>query len=61
MSSHRFPSSRGTPLWAAVEGIITELVASRELSVNTAPEYVIDYFCGELVAKKLIVPHRGVD
>jgi hypothetical protein len=56
MSPHPFRDTRDTPLWAAVEGTVTELVASRELSVNTAPDYVSDYLCRELVAKKLIVP-----
>jgi hypothetical protein len=47
---------RHTPLWAALDAAIAELAASRELSVNTAPEYVIEYLCRELVAKKLVVP-----
>jgi hypothetical protein len=51
----RFDSYRNTPLWAAVEATITELTASREVSVNTAPDYVIGYLCQELVAKKLVV------
>ena len=55
MPSRPFPEYRGTPLWAAVEGIIAQLADSREISVNTAPEYVIGYLCRELVAKKLIV------
>jgi hypothetical protein len=45
---------RDTPLWAALEGAIAELTNSREIVVNTAPEYVIDYLCQELVAKKVI-------
>jgi len=56
MSPHAFAEHRDTPLWAAVEEMVTELVASREVSVNTAPDYVIGYLCRELVAKKLIVP-----
>ena len=55
MSARPFPEYRDTPLWSAVQGMVTELVASRELAVNTAPEYVIGYLCRELVAKKLIV------
>jgi hypothetical protein len=46
---------RHTPLWSAIESAITDLTASQELSVNTAPEYVIEYLCRELVAKKLVV------
>ena len=56
MSPRPVSEYRETPLWAAVEAIITELVASRELAMNTAPEYVVDYLCRELVAKKLVVP-----
>ena len=55
MSALPFPEYRNTPLWKAVEATIRELVASHEISVNTAPEYVIGYLCRELVAKKLIV------
>jgi hypothetical protein len=55
MSSRPFAEYRDTPLWTAVEGTISELAATHEVSVNTAPDYVIGYLCGELVAKKLIV------
>lgn len=55
MSARPFAEYRDTPLWSAIEGILAELVASREVSMNTAPEYVIGYLCRELVAKKLIV------
>jgi hypothetical protein len=53
--SHSIAKYRHTPLWDALESAISELAASRELSVNTAPEYVIEYLCRELVAKKLVV------
>lgn len=56
MSLRRFDQFRGTPLWAALESTVTELVASKEISVNTAPEYVIGYLCQELLAKKLVTP-----
>jgi len=55
-SSRAFDEYRNTPLWAALESTITELIATRELVVNTAPEYVIGYLCQELAAKKLILP-----
>lgn len=54
MPSRRFDEFRDTALWSAVEGMITELAATREISVNTAPEYVIGYLCQELAAKKLV-------
>ena len=56
MSPRAFDEFRDTPLWAAVEATITELTASREVAINTAPDYVIGYLCQELIAKKLIVP-----
>lgn len=55
MGSHAIAAYRHTPLWDALEAAISELAASREISVNTAPDYVIEYLCRELVAKKLIV------
>lgn len=56
MRSRPFTEYRNTPLWSAVEASINELVATREVAVNTATDYVIGYLCQELVAKKLIVP-----
>ncbi len=55
MSSRPFDEYRDTPLWSAIEATIAELVATRELSVNTAPAYVVGYVCQELAAKGLIV------
>ena len=55
MTSRQIAEHRHTPLWAALESAIAELAASHELSVNTAPEYVIEYLCRELLAKKLVV------
>ena len=54
--SRPFDEYRDTPLWAALEATVTELIATRELVVNTAPDYVIGYLCQELAAKKLILP-----
>jgi hypothetical protein len=45
---------RHSELWSAVDGIVTELKTTGEIAVNTAPNYVIDYICRELIAKKLI-------
>jgi hypothetical protein len=55
MSSDRFAQFRDTPLWDAVEASIAELTSTREIAVNTAPDYVIGYLCRELVAKRLVV------
>lgn len=59
MSVRSFSEYRDTPLWTAVEEVLAELVASHEVTVNTAPEYVIEQICRELVAKKLVVPAGG--
>lgn len=56
MPARSFDQYRDTALWTAIEATINELVASREVSVNTAPDYVIGYLCQELIAKKLIMP-----
>ena len=56
MPSRPLDEFRDTPLWSAIEATIAELVVTRELSVNTAPDYVIAYLCQELAAKKLITP-----
>lgn len=45
---------RGTPLWVAVAGALAELQATGEVKVETAPDYVIEYICGELVAKRFV-------
>lgn len=53
--SRPFAEHRDTRLWSAIEDSINELVATQEISVNTAGDYVVGYLCRELVAKKLIV------
>ncbi len=55
MPARRIAEHRDTPLWAALDSAIGELVASRELSVNTATEYIIEFLCCELTAKKLVL------
>ena len=47
---------RDTQLWAAVASVFADLQSSGEVRVDTAPEYVIGYFCRELVAKSLVTP-----
>jgi hypothetical protein len=48
------PDHWDSALWIAVGAILVELRATREIIVNTAPDYVISYICRELVAKKLV-------
>jgi len=55
MSPRPFAEHRDTRLWDAVEESIRELIATREISVNTASDYVVGYIGRELVAKKLVV------
>ncbi len=55
MPSGPFAEYRNSRLWSALEAAITELVATHEVTVNTAPDYVIGYLCQELVAKKIVV------
>lgn len=55
MMSRPFAEHRDTRLWIAIEQSINELIATREVSVNTATDYVVGYLCEELVARKLIV------
>ncbi len=45
---------RNSPLWSALQQTLGELIATRELAINTAPEYVIGYLCRELIAKRVV-------
>ena len=59
MTTRPFTPYQNTRLWEAVEAMITELTSSGEITVNTAPDYVVGYLCRELVEKKLVVAERG--
>jgi hypothetical protein len=58
-TSRPFAEHRDTRLWSAIEASINELVATREVSINTASDYVVGYLCQELVAKKLIAAEES--
>lgn len=45
---------RDSPLWRAVDATLAELVATGEISVGTAPDYVTAHICRALAAKKLV-------
>ena len=45
---------RHTPLWAAVASVVAELKATGEVQIATGDDYVIDYLCRELVAKRVV-------
>ena len=48
-----FDRYRDTPLWRAVDATLAELVATREIAVATAPDYVVGFVCEQLVAARL--------
>ncbi len=54
MSLRQFSEFKDTALWSAVADTIAELIATGEIAVNTAPEYVIGYVCRELAAKQVV-------
>lgn len=56
-----FDEHRDSALWRAVEQIVSELIASQEITVNTAPAYVIGYFCRELTARQMISSRASED
>lgn len=43
-----------TPLWAAVASTIAELQATGEVRIDTEVDYVVDFLCRELVAKRVV-------
>jgi len=43
-----------TPLWAAVASTLAGLQQSGEVRVDTELDYVIDHFCRELAAKRVV-------
>ena len=47
--AHAFDKYRDTPLWRVVAAAVAELEATREITVATAPEYVIGFICQQLV------------
>jgi hypothetical protein len=59
-SPRAFERYRHTALWDAVEAAVTELQATREIAVATAPDYVIGYLCERLAARQLVAP-TGMD
>ena len=59
MVTRPFEEFRESALWTAVEEMLKDLSATREIAINTAPEYVIGYVCQQLRAKNL-VSSRGL-
>lgn len=52
--STRFSEYRDSRLWHALTVALAELEANRELQLATAPEYVVELLCQELVARGLV-------
>ena len=51
-----FAEYRDTPLWRTIAAAVAELEATHEITVATAPEYVIGYLCQQLVVRKAVAP-----
>ncbi|HEU4628580.1 MAG TPA: hypothetical protein VFS08_02515 [Gemmatimonadaceae bacterium] len=51
-----FAEFQDTPLWHALADAVAELEATREITVATAPEYVVGYLCQQLVLRHAIDP-----
>ncbi|HEV8447417.1 MAG TPA: hypothetical protein VGQ44_11365 [Gemmatimonadaceae bacterium] len=54
MSRSQFSEYKDTALWSAVADAMAELVATGEVAVNTASDYVIWHLCRELAAKQVV-------
>ena len=48
-----FEQFHDTSLWRVVAAAIAELEATREISISTAPEYVVGYLCQRLVSGRV--------
>lgn len=55
-----FDEYRESALWTAVEEVLLELIATREITINTAPAYVVGYLCQQLGAKG-VISSRGLE
>lgn len=51
---HVYEQYEGTPLWRALEGALSDLEASREVTLGTARHYVLGFLCQELAAKWVV-------
>ena len=54
--THVYDEYKDTPLWHALAAAVAELESTREISVATAPDYVVGYICQQLVARRLAAP-----
>jgi hypothetical protein len=54
MMKRNYEEYRDTPLWKALSQVVSELQASGEIKIETAPDYVIGFVCQELASKWVI-------
>lgn len=53
---HPYAEYQDTPLWRTIAAALTELEANGEVTVATAPDYVIGYLCQQIVVHNLVAP-----
>lgn len=51
---HPYTEYLDTRIWRAIASALSDLQASGEVRVETAPEYVIGFLCRELDAKGVV-------
>jgi hypothetical protein len=51
--AHAFEEYKDTPLWRVVSDALAELQATHEITIETAPDYVIGYLCQQLVLGRI--------
>jgi hypothetical protein len=49
--THPYSQFEGSDLWRVLERALTDLSANQDLTVTTAPEYVIGFFCRALASQ----------
>ena len=52
--THVFEDYKETPLWRVVAAAVAQLEATGEITVATAPDYVVGYLCQQLVASQAV-------
>lgn len=45
-----------TPVWRTVAAAIAELEKNKDLTITTAPEYVVGFLCQQLVVRRIVGP-----
>jgi hypothetical protein len=54
--TNAFEEYKDTPLWRVVSAAVVELEATREITISTAPDYVIGYLCQQIVVGRVAAP-----